>query len=1303
MPTFLWAAPSSAAQTKARVAGAAESDVAGEARKHAAAYASFYGLEKGDMAKARVVQVHDTGSGAIIVKFREDIGGIEVFREELSVMMDRNLAPIALSGYLSGAPRQIAERAASFRLDEREVAAIAIADRTGGTMSRAELVTTGERQGPYGFVASDTRMKRSGVETPGDPASALTDPVRYKQVYFHTADAFEPAYYLEVSADLRDADGNVDNDGYAYVVSATDGRILFRRNLTVSDNFTYRLWADEAGSSVDIPKDSPHGNGTTPHPTGNADGSAPPYIASSLHTLQAYPFSNAGTDPWLAPAAPNGTVGNNVDAYIDRFGANGFSPLDGDFRAPLSAPGQFDYTYDPNVDPLANLTQQHAAITSLFYMDNFLHDFFYDAGFNEAAGNAQVDNYLRGGLGNDDIRAEAQDGAGINNANMFTPADGARPRQQMFLWSGPQNETITVNGQPGGGTLPPSYGPFQIGTAAFGPQAFDVTADVLRTIPADGCSVAISNDLTGKIAFIDRGGAGGTCGGGFVQKALNAQNAGAVGAIIANISTSGAPTVAPNMGGVNPLVTIGTLSLNFLDGEAWRTTLALGTVNARLKRDPVVQRDGSLDAHVVAHEWGHYLSNRLVNNASGLGNQQGGGMGEGWGDFTALLTTVREEDASHPANANWSGVFPLVPYAAVVVSADPYYFGIRRVPYSTDMTKNPLTFTHIGNPIVGFPGPINQNANPPSQVHNTGTVWATMLWECFTSLLNEHPFTEARTRMTNYIVASLKMTPTNPTFTEARDAVLAAAFAEDPDDHALLCAAFAMRGIGTLAVSPDRFSTTNTPVVESFECTSFMTFQSASLSAPTDSCDTDSYLDNTEVSTLTVTYKNIGAATLSNTTANISSSNPNIFFSNGGVIEFPPSDPFQNTTGTIDVSMVGASGIQDFYLDIAGQDDDISAPIPVEQLGDRGNANDVANSSSSDNVEARLTPWSSAGSINGTWVRQQHLPSPPTLPPPPFSYAWHAPDQGDVSDIFLTSPVISVGAGGTTFTFNHRFSIEVTFDGGVIETSIDGGASWQDIGAANLNPTYAVAPLVAGSPLQGRRAYTGNSAGYPAMVAVTGTLGAGFGGQNVQIRFRIASDGGVGGPGWDVDDIVFTNITNTPFSTVVAQPANPAVEALSPAHAWIGVKHGNDVGVNFDLLAEVFRNGVLIGSGQVNQVPGGSTGWNGAQDRAIALALSSPGTSGACAGDTLSIKLSVRVAAVGKSSGTARLWYNDPQANSRFDVTIASVQSNLYLLNGFLLGTSPGPVNQRLNIDVSVNRNVGGNPWKPFGTWTKTF
>lgn len=70
-------------------------------------------------------------------------------------------------------------------------------------------------------------------------------------------------------------------------------------------------------------------------------------------------------------------------------------------------------------------------------------------------------------------------------------------------------------------------------------------------------------------------------------------------------------------------------------------------------------------------------------------------------------------------------------------------------------------------------------------------------------------------------------------------------------------------------------------------------------------------------------------------------------------------------------------------------------------------------------------------------------------------------------------------------------------------------------------------------------------------------------------------------------------------------------------------------------------------------------------------------------------------------SGTARLWYNDSAANSRFTATVGGTTADYFLLNGFTLGTSAGP-GPKKTIDVLVNRNVGGNPFKPFGTWTKT-
>src|SRR5262249_3885733 len=77
------------------------------------------------------------------------------------------------------------------------------------------------------------------------------------------------------------------------------------------------------------------------------------------------------------------------------------------------------------------------AVTNLFFWANRYHDRLYQFGFTEAARNFQQNNFGRGGLGNDFVRAEAQDFSGTNNANFSTPTDGSLPRCQMFIWPGP--------------------------------------------------------------------------------------------------------------------------------------------------------------------------------------------------------------------------------------------------------------------------------------------------------------------------------------------------------------------------------------------------------------------------------------------------------------------------------------------------------------------------------------------------------------------------------------------------------------------------------------------------------------------------------------------------------------------------------------------------------------------------------------------------------------------------------------------------------------------------------------------------
>ena len=132
-----------------------------------------------------------------------------------------------------------------------------------------------------------------------------------------------------------------------------------------------------------------------------------------------------------AAAGPEYTVtrGNNVDAYIDTTNSSTSVPVVNQPDGGASL--RFDHAIDFNTPPTV---YKDAAVTNLFYWNNIIHDVFYRYGFTEAAGNFQVNNYGRGGAGNDYVQAEAQDGSGTNNANFATPADGSRPRMQMYIW-----------------------------------------------------------------------------------------------------------------------------------------------------------------------------------------------------------------------------------------------------------------------------------------------------------------------------------------------------------------------------------------------------------------------------------------------------------------------------------------------------------------------------------------------------------------------------------------------------------------------------------------------------------------------------------------------------------------------------------------------------------------------------------------------------------------------------------------------------------------------------------------------------
>lgn len=229
-------------------------------------------------------------------------------------------------------------------------------------------------------------------------------------------------------------------------IDASSGQLIDRNNLVVHCNFDapsgvcsgtdhvhleeFVAFSPMDGSSYRVykePIESPiHGGRTLENEPADATAS---------------PFGWHDTNGAVGPEYTV-TRGNNVHAYVDGDANNLPDPgSDPDGTATLD----FDFTLDLTMAPS---TYQPAAVTNLFYWNNYVHDFAYQYGFDELNGNFQVNNYGNGGLGNDDVRAEAQDGSGLNNANFFTPADGNRPRMQMYRWTytSPHRDSDLDNG-----------------------------------------------------------------------------------------------------------------------------------------------------------------------------------------------------------------------------------------------------------------------------------------------------------------------------------------------------------------------------------------------------------------------------------------------------------------------------------------------------------------------------------------------------------------------------------------------------------------------------------------------------------------------------------------------------------------------------------------------------------------------------------------------------------------------------------------------------------------------------------------
>lgn len=72
-------------------------------------------------------------------------------------------------------------------------------------------------------------------------------------------------------------------------------------------------------------------------------------------------------------------------------------------------------------------------VLNIFYLNAFMHDYFYLLGFREAEGNFQRDSFGRGGVTGDPVDARSYSGPVWGTASMGTPIDGASPVMKMGL------------------------------------------------------------------------------------------------------------------------------------------------------------------------------------------------------------------------------------------------------------------------------------------------------------------------------------------------------------------------------------------------------------------------------------------------------------------------------------------------------------------------------------------------------------------------------------------------------------------------------------------------------------------------------------------------------------------------------------------------------------------------------------------------------------------------------------------------------------------------------------------------------
>ncbi|OUR90400.1 hypothetical protein A9Q87_13525, partial [Flavobacteriales bacterium 34_180_T64] len=363
-------------------------------------------------------------SGIRHVYLRQAINGLEVYGTESSVHIDNTGKTIVShNNFLSDVKSSVISDSQSLTAEQ---AISAVANQMGYTLSDIQQLKTEEGISKKGLY------NKAGISSEDIPVKLM--------YYYREGEGTILVWELSI-AELETT------DWWNFRIDAATGIIIDKDNWTEQCNILSDSNHD-CGSNLSeyeiLEMDINSNTETTAYAAlfNVADGVGTynvypmpiesPYFGSrSLvvgpENATASPFGWHDTDGAIGAEFTN-TRGNNVSAWDDE-DAN--DAPDGAFTDSPGVDLVFDFPL--NTTYSAGDQSTDAATTNLFYWNNIIHDVLYQYGFDEAAGNFQVNNYGNGGLGGDSVNALAQSGKSTCNANFSTPADGSSPRMRMYV------------------------------------------------------------------------------------------------------------------------------------------------------------------------------------------------------------------------------------------------------------------------------------------------------------------------------------------------------------------------------------------------------------------------------------------------------------------------------------------------------------------------------------------------------------------------------------------------------------------------------------------------------------------------------------------------------------------------------------------------------------------------------------------------------------------------------------------------------------------------------------------------------